>query len=207
MLNYSLNKEDEKKFVKCIKESGNGLDIVFADGSVFKGVKVCDENIEKVNAVQEEQAKKGLSNYKVFKNRERGSKLGMISGGGAGLGASIVAAANFASSVSPVLIPVGIGVVTVLGAIPAFCKFVKNRRILGELDKISYRNEHMSDLANYRDYPNSLAGMSNNKRKYFEKSEKPFSLVNVDKYDIEDLSRIVGNIEKEESFGFSYCKK
>ena len=71
MKNYALNSSEAERFITDVRENSNGtLTITFADGKVFRNIAYTPENIQKIIAQQEEQAAKGISNYKVFKRKE-----------------------------------------------------------------------------------------------------------------------------------------
>ena len=213
MKDYSLCKQGNSDYIVDIfVDSNDTYTVVFADGRRFRNIEVTKENLEKVKKAQEEQAKRGLSNLGIFKSRKTKSGFAtFMSGIGAGAlayGATYIPTIQEAiSTQNPVLIAAGIGTVAVLGAIPCFTRFVKNKGIVQELEKIKYRNQHRKDLDRFREYPNSLAGINGNTRAVLLSEKDPFSIINVDDFTEEDLKQIISNIHSEEGYQFTYSKK
>ncbi|MBR3210928.1 MAG: hypothetical protein IKF71_03200 [Bacilli bacterium] len=210
MKNYSLNDENAEQFITNVCASSDGTLIVeFADGKVFQHIEACDENLEKIIAAQEEQAKKGIESYRKFKNRERSSAFKTaVSGLGiaaAGVGATFIPTIHeMVQTNHPALVYTGIGVVAILGTIPAYSKLRKNRQDVEELDKLRYREEHLEDLQNIFSYPNALVGVNPRLAKWILKQDDPFCILFTDKYSLRDLQQIVSNIEVEKTFDFTY---
>ena len=213
MKEYIIDDAEKKKYVtRFYKEKNGSISVEFADGRVFRNIEYSDENIDKLIAKQEAQAKRGLDHYKTFKARLKRSqaKTGLSFAGTLGLS---IAAANYIPAISelvdksnPLVVCLGIGVVTVLGTIPAYAKLYKDGKIVEELDKVKYRNSHQDELESIDEYPNALAGLDPNKTGWMKRVTDPFSIANVDRYGIEDLETIVSNINNEKQFGFTYEK-
>lgn len=205
---YATKKDEKKKYIKDVNECSDGtLKITFADGRVFRNIEKNDENIDKINKVQEEQAKNGLDNYITFKNRFYKSIVYL---GCCGFATGLFLASLFGyPQMTPVELFTGLGVINVFGTIPSVCKLVRNKLKINELDKISYRNNNIDKLKEYKEYENSLAGLSSSTSTYLNDapSDKAFSIVNVDNYTKKELETIVSNIDSEESLGFTYVKK
>lgn len=204
---YVSKKNDKRKYIKNVKDCNDGsLEIKFADGRVFKNIERNEENIKKINKVQEEQARKGLDNYVVFKNR---FIKAIVYLGCSGLATGLVLATTLTSQMTPVELFTGLGVINVFGTIPSFCKLIRNKLKMNELDKVSYRDNNIDKLKNYKKYENSLVGLDSCTSNYFNESspDDAFAIVNVDKYEKSDLETIVSNIDSEESLGFTYVKK
>lgn len=212
MKNYAINAKDNEKYIQYVEKNRDGtITIVFADGRVFDNIVCCEENLEKIIAVQEEQAKKGIDNYKIFKTKENKSKaLTLISGIGTlavTTGITMAPAVNNAlSSQSPVLVAAGVGLITILGTIPAFAKLRRDRGKVKELEKLRYRNKHKKELDSYAEYPNALAGIYPDTAKWISSTKDPFSILNIDEYSQYDLEQIVSNINVEKSYDFTYKK-
>ena len=191
-------------------KSGN-ISIQFADGRVFENVEYNEENIEKLERVQEEQAARGLRHYKIFKNRLNMSKLKTAASFAGSLGLSIgatmiPAVSRAVDNTHPVVVCLGIGALTVLGTIPAYAKLYRDSKVVEELNKLKYRNAHRDDLDSIDEYQNAFAGMNSGKSRWIKRTDNPFSVVNVDRYEIEDLQTIVENINNEKSLGLTYAK-
>ena len=204
---YVSKKNDKRKYIKNVKDCNDGsLEIKFADGRVFKNIERNEENIKKINKVQEEQARKGLDNYVVFKNR---FIKAIVYLGCSGFATGLVLATALTSQMTPVELFTGLGVINVFGTIPSFCKLLRNKLKMNELDKVSYRDNNIDKLKNYKKYENSLAGLDSCTSNYFNESspDNAFAIVNADNYEKSDLETIVSNIDREESLGFTYAKK
>ena len=203
---YVSKKNDKRKYIKNVKDCNDGsLEIEFADGRVFKNIERNDENIKKINKIQEEQARKGLDNYVVFKNR---FIKAIVYLGCSGFATGLVLATALTSQMTPVELFTGLGVINVFGTIPSFCKLLRNKLKMNELDKVSYRDNNIDILKNYKNYENSLVGLDSCTSNYFNESspDNAFAIVNADNYEKSDLETIVSNIDREESLGFTYAK-
>ena len=82
MKDYSLDKEQSKHYIKDFRtvktETGDAYEIIFADGTVFKNVQANEANLQKIEKIQEEQAKKGVENKETFISRR--TKTGVLTG-------------------------------------------------------------------------------------------------------------------------------
>ena len=214
MKDYSLDKEQAKHYIKDFRtvkaEGGDEYEIIFADGTVFKQVQANEENLKKIERIQEEQAKSGVANKDVFISRR--TKTGILTGlsavvaGTVGYGlTTLVANAGFVDPTALTL-AIGTGVITILGSIPAFAKLVKNCGKVKELEKIEYRDAHQQELSNIDNYANSLSGVSSKVTRLIEEEENPFSILNIDSFTQEDLETIIDNMEREEKTGLQYTK-
>ena len=212
MKNYALNASEAANFITEIHRNANGtLTIRFADGKVFKNVAYTTENLEKIIAQQESQAANGINNYRVFKNKKNSAE-GKLLLTGLGLGGSMFGA-TFIPAVQQSLdqpngwvIMVGAGVILAIGTIPRYAKLVRERRRVKELDKLSYRQEHLEDLRAYQQYPNALSGVAPRIANWIRSERDPFGILHIDQYDEEDLRRICGNIQTEKEYAFQYKK-
>ena len=110
------------------------------------------------------------------------------------------------SSQSPVVVATGIGLITILGTIPALAKLRREKSKVKELDKLSYRNKHKKELDSFSDYPNALSGLYPDTAKWISSTKDPFSILNVDEYSLYDLEQIVSNIKVEKEYDFTYRK-
>ena len=213
MKDYIIDENERKQYITSfIREKNGTLSVEFADGRVFRNIEYNDENIEKIVGIQEEQARRGIDHYKVFKNNETKSRIktaaAFIGTLGASIGATFIPAINQAiESANPLVVCLGIGAVTVVGTIPAYANLRRNSQIVEELDKIKYRNNHRRELATIREHENSLAGLDINRTGWMKRVEDPFSIANIDRFGIEDLETIVDNINVENQLGFTYAKR
>ena len=107
---------------------------------------------------------------------------------------------------NPVVVAAGIGMITILGSIPAVAKLFRETEKVAELEKLEFLSKNGSKLRNYRSYHNSLRGLNNRAAAHFKREEDPYCILDIDEYDKKDLEIIMENIEKEEAFGFSYKK-
>ncbi len=211
MKDYRMSKNVRGSYITKIEKGKNDtLEIVLADGRRFKNIEDNEKNIERLNSIMEEQAKDGVRSYITLKNKEQDSRIKMF------LSSTAICAGGLASMVipqvydyaghNPVTFTIGLGTVAILGAIPAYCSFRKNHAKVRELDKIRYRDSYRDRLDSFMNYENSLSGLSSDKVKYFESTEEPFSMINIDKFDEADLQQIVGNMQFEDELGVTYKK-
>lgn len=190
------------------------LHIKFADKKEYTKIAYSAENIQKVIEVQEQQAAKGVKNLPIFEKRK--TLAGIMTGaaiiGGPVIGAGLNELAEQALQMedNPLRFAISVGAFTLGAVVPGVYSLIKNGPVVKELRKLKYRNEHREELDNYQDYPNATVGLSAKKAKTFEyrktNEADPFSVAFVDEYTQADLETIVGNIEREKKFGFTYVK-
>ena len=210
MKDYLLDdKKGASKYIREAREDGKGnLSIEFGDGSVFRNIEACPENIQKIVEVQEAQAKNGIKNMSSYINREKSSKVRTIlSGLGSVAGStllSVIASSCLQQPMNPLIVTAGIGAITILGTIPAYYRLRKDHAKVEELSKLRYRNEHLSELRSYAKYPNALAGIRPRLSSWMKKQEDPFSILSIDEFSEEDLRKIVSNMDVEEAYQFHY---
>lgn len=211
MKDYRISKNVRGNYITKIEKGKNDtLEIVLADGRRFKNIEDNEKNIERLNNIMEEQAKDGVRSYVSLKNKEHTSKIKMFLSSTAlcagGFAAMAIPQVHEFASNNPVIFAAGIGTIAVLGSIPAYCGFRRNYTKVRELDKIRYRDSYRDSLDKFKNYHNSLSGLSSDKVKYFEETKEPFSMINIDKFDEADLQQIVGNMQFEDELGVTYKK-
>lgn len=207
--NYITDGKGEEKYIlEVIKNSNGTLTIKFADGRVFRNILACDDNIAKIIATQEEQAKRGIASYRTFVKKANFAKAQSAISGAiiAGIGTGIAISDSIISSQNPIIVAAGIGVVTILGMTPGLVKLVKNKGKIKELDKLRFRNEHIDDLREFRNYPNALSGVESHVVRFMRGTEDPFSILEIDQYQVDDLEQMMTNINVEKEYGFTYKK-
>lgn len=214
MKDYSLDKEQSKHYIKDFRtvktENGDEYEIIFADGTVFKNVQANEENLKKIERIQEEQAKKGVENKETFISRR--TKTGVLTGlsavaaGIAGYGLTTLASTMGFVDPTAITFAIGTGVITILGSIPAFSKLMQNHAKVKELEKIEYRDTHTEQLENIEAYANSLVGVPSKVARLIEEEQNPFSILNIDSFSQEDLETIIDNMEREKQTGLQYVK-
>lgn len=214
MKDYSLDKEQSKHYIKDFRtvktENGDEYEIIFADGTVFKNVQANEENLKKIERIQEAQAKKGVENKETFISRR--TKTGVLTGlsavaaGVAGYGLTTLASTMGFVDPTAITFAIGTGVITILGSIPAFSKLMQNHAKVKELEKIEYRDTHTEQLENIEAYANSLVGVPSKVAILIEEEQNPFSILNIDSFSQEDLETIIDNMEREKQTGLQYVK-
>jgi len=210
---YAKNKEEKQTWIKKVAQpTEDKYEIIFADGTRFFA-DVNEENFDKLMEELEIQADKAVERLPRLKAKKT---LSGIVTGGALIGipaacygiSTIPAVQELVNSQDPVKIAIGVGVITVLGTIPLYAKFVKNKGMVSEAKKLDYRSHNREYLEEFidnpDDYPNALVGVSSKARRHFESQENPMSIFYIDDYSEEDLRKIVANIRKEEYLGLSY---
>lgn len=185
--------------------------IYFADGKKFGKVVVSDENLRRIEAIQEKQAAAGVKNKKIFETKKTKSGIMTVVSAAVstGVGVALTSAATGIGLADPtgLTFAIGTGVITILGTIPAFAKFMKERAAVKELEKIEYRNKHQQMLAEIQNYDNALVDVSSEVAQLIEEEEHPFSILNIDRFSQKDLETIIDNIERQNRTGLEYVKK
>ena len=185
--------------------------IYFADGKKFGKVVASDENLRRIEAIQEKQAAAGVKNKKIFETRKTKSGIMTIVSAAVstGVGVALTSAATGIGLADPtgLTFAIGTGVITILGTIPAFAKFMKERATVKELEKIEYRNKHTQMLGEIQNYDNALVDVSREVVSLIEEEQNPFSILNIDRFSQKDLETIIENIERQNKTGLEYVKK
>ena len=185
--------------------------IYFADGKKFGKVVASDENLRRIEAIQEKQAAAGVKNKKIFETRKTKSGIMTIVSAAVstGVGVALTSAATGIGLADPtgLTFAIGTGVITILGTIPAFAKFMKERATVKELEKIEYRNGHQQMLGQIQNYDNALVDVSGEVVSLIEEEKNPFSILNIDRFSKKDLETIIENIERQNKTGLEYVKK
>lgn len=213
MKDYSIGENKKRYILKIEENQADGtFTVFFADGTKLTDVEANEANIRKVIETQAKQAKFAVDNKDVFVGKK--TKAGIMTALSTG---AVLAATTAVSNIpvvervlaaqDPVVVAAGIGVITVLGSIPAFSKLMRESAKVTELEKLEYLRDNMDKLGGYKNYHNSLTGLSKKVASHFDECEDPYCILDIDEYDIKDLKTIMENIEKEESFGFTYKKK
>ena len=203
MQNYLLDKKGEDEYItSVVEEDDKTLTITFADGRVFRNIKSCPENLEKIAEEQENQAIIGLNNYEKIKRKKELHSCLMI-----GSGIVCASMAGFLiTHQTPAVLTTCIGAVSFMGMIPSGIKLCKDNQKLKEISVIQYISDHIETLGEYRDYPNALAGLKPDVAEWYIKEDNPFSILNLDLLSLEDLKTIMKNIKVEKDFTFTYKK-
>ena len=213
MKDYSIG-ENKKNYILYIdekKENGT-FDVIFADGSKFCDVEANDANLEKIIQIQERQAKEGIANKAVFVGRRtKAGVLTVLNAGALAVGVSAITNIpvinNLLATQDPRVVAAGIGTITILGTIPAVAKLFRENEKVAELEKLEYLSKHRRQLETYKQYHNVLKGINKGAALHFRKSSEPFCILDIDEYDKKDLEQMIENMEKEDSFAFTYKKK
>lgn len=219
MKDYRTNKKEKNDYILGVKklksrEGKNTLAVNFADGRRFSGYEYNDENLSKVMARQEEQANEGIKNIGVFKRRQFWSEFATTLSTCATTGTyGLIAekALENSTNEAETLAACICGGCLVLANIIIGGYFInKNHSIVGELEKINFRNEHRDTLEQYRNYPNATVGLSKSQVEYLEEVTPdcdPFNIMAVEMFSKKDLETIVENVKTEEKLDFKYAPK
>ena len=217
MRDYRLKKKGDyirKVTSNTLKDGTEVVNIHFADGRVFKNILYDKDNMQKIVDKQEKQAEEGIANLPLLKKKIK--KQGIIAGctsilgGIVGYGIREVQELLFQND-DPIILPLSIGLLTVTGLTLGLGPLIKNKIIIGEIEKVKFREENRGDLRAYIYYPNSLEGV--NKKSAIilndakEKRLDPFYTINVDCFTKSDLENIVENVNRERKYKFTYPEK
>lgn len=217
MRDYRLKKNGyyiSKVTSDTLKDGTEVLNIKFADGRVFKNVLYDKENMTKIVEQQERQAEEGIANLSLLKKKLK--KQGVITGctgilgGITGYGISQAQELLFQND-DPIILPLSIGVLTIAGLAIGLGPLIKNKIIIGEIEKIKFREENRHDLRAYIYYPNSLVSVNKKTadilRDAKEQRLDPFYTINVDRFTRKDLENIVENVHRERKYKLKPIQK
>ncbi len=85
--------------------------------------------------------------------------------------------------------------------------FKKKQELREEKEKLEFINDNTRILRSFPKYKNALAGLSNDQSNHIKFCPLPFTIVDVDKFKIEDLERIVDNIRLENKLAAEALRK
>lgn len=220
MKDYTLVKDDEKKYIVDFIENDDGTYTVeFANGNRFI-ISSTDKNFSTLVKQQETQASDAVANYDKFvlkRNIER--VLTPVSGVAAGVSGyvlSTIPVVQNAIGDNPVAVAVGVGTLALLGAIPVGAKLVRNSRRVKELKKIKMRDENkdrLNQILTSSEHENRYQGLKQRSRKRLselvDEGTDPWSIIFIDEpyFNIEDMQTILDNGDIQDTFGFEYKKR
>ena len=169
---YGTSKEGKKDYILGVEgnEDSTGarsLEVTFADKRKFENLEYTDENLNKIKKKQEEQATEGIENVGLFRKKRTlagvASGLSTIISTGAFVYATEAVCSKLPEIDEPLINIVGIGTIVLANLIVGGYHFNKNHKIVGELERVSFRNDHRKQLDKFRKYPNVTAGLSKKK--------------------------------------------
>ena len=209
MKDYSLDQESRKNYIVNMYVADNKtLTVVFADGTCFSNIANTQENVDKIAAIQEAQAKKAVANYPTFKRKEKFALGTFVASVGASIGAGVLLQSMPFTNDPLTSIVTGAAVIGAF-VVPAGIHLCKSSAKMSELEKIKYRDEHRTTLEQYSVFPNSLMGLRNKRHFAFSRNQgiDAFSILDIDNFTKEDLESIVTNVEREKKYSFGYTKR
>ena len=211
MQDYSKNKESKKTYIKkidrCKKNGQDFFKVKFADGTTFYKVSADKESLKQLMDVQEKQAAEGMKDQTNIQKKANGYTLATIACAAiTGFIGGTTAAGIYPFQMSGPELGIGLGTIALGATAFSFFKLIEKRRKLNEVNKIAFRNQNESDLKNFKNYENSLTGLSRRKKRYFESEEYPYSIVNTNQFSKKDLEQIMDNINREKIYQFKYAK-
>ena len=212
MKDFTLNKEKKGSYITDFYKASDGTyTIEFADGSEFTKVIPCEENLKKLEEIQQRQADEGVKNYSLLvKRKTKEGYMTLFSFFGT---AGLCLAATFIPGIHEYVGSIGlgasattIGLLSLLASYPAVRRYGDSFEAVCELDKIKYVEKHRDILYSFGEHPNALSGLSESLKSFILSEEDPFTLSNLYNYKLDDLKLIVANIAKEEKLGLTYKK-
>lgn len=218
MRDYRTNKKENNDYILNVrsvensKDEGNKtLEIEFADGRRFTNIESTPDNLFTIMSQQEKQATEGIGNIEVFKRREAWAKFATAVSAGATSGVYGLVAEklleNSTNDFETLAACICGGCLVLMNVIVGGYFIQKNHGIVGELEKVNFRNTNRETLKKYKDYPNATTGLAKRKVEYLEKADPagdPFNIIDIERFSTDDLKKIVENVKTEESFGFDY---
>ena len=208
MRDYRVDKNDQEKYIDYYEDDGS-ISIHFADGSIYENVDSTSENIAKLEKLLNEQANEALNNYDdIRKNKNHLKVATYIWTILSGCGSYFALNQLFINDDRCKLIAgCGAGTVALTTSIISYLKLVRGNELdLLELDKIRYLKRNYAELSTYKNCANSLVGLSDGVKKFFETNSNPFSLNNINNYSLNDLEIIMENLKFQDKVGLSYKK-
>lgn len=197
-----------------LKDGTEVLNVKFANGRVFKNILYDKENMKKIVEQQENQAQEGINNLPLLKKKLK--KQGIITGctgmlgGITGYGISQMQELLFQND-DPIILPLSIGLLTITGLAIGLGPLIKNKMIIGEIEKIKFCEENRHDLRAYIYYPNSLVNVNKKSAEILRDAKKqrldPFYTINVDCFTRSDLENIVENVHRERKYKLKPIQK
>ena len=111
----------------------------------------------------------------------------------------------------PIILPLSIGLLTITGLAIGLGPLIKNKMIIGEIEKIKFYEENRHDLRAYIYYPNSLVNVNKKSAEILRDAKKqrldPFYTINVDCFTRSDLENIVENVHRERKYNLNPIQK
>ena len=217
MKDYRLKKNGDyisKVTSDTLKDGTEVLNVEFADGRVFKNILYDKENMQKIVEQQEKQAEDGITNLPLLKKKlkHQGIIAGCTSilGGITGYGIS-EAQELLSQNDEPIVLPLSIGLLTIMGLTIGLGPLIKNKMIIEEIEKVKFREDNRGDLRAYIYYPNSLEGVNKKSTSILHDAKikrlDPFYTINIDCFTKSDLENIVENVNRERKYKFIYPEK
>lgn len=212
MDNFALTTEEQKEYIQDFylseDENGSTYNVVYGDGRVFGNIENTEENLAKIEEIQEEQIDKAIQNKAHFKSKCTKSEFltvatGMTLSSVGGILANHIET-TYANAPSILVLGTAVGVITILGSIPPYTKMRKNDKLLAQITKFEYRNNHIRELESIDNYANALSGLPEKLVEHIGKSKRPFSIFNSSEFTLKDLEMIIENMEREQKSGFQY---
>ena len=214
MDNFALTKEEQKGYIEDFylteDENGSTYSVVYGDGRVFEKIENTEENLNRIEEIQEKQMQTAIENKKHFKHKQTMSEAmtfvtGITLSSIGGIIANYIDSTHEAAP-SSLILGTAVGVITILGTIPPFAKMRKNDKLCSQIAKFEYRNEHREQLNKINSYNNALSGLPEDVKELVRTSKNPFSIFNASQFTLKDLEMIVENMERETNSGFQYRK-
>lgn len=199
------------------KEKPTSFNVHLANGTILKGQEYTEENLKKLKAKQEKQAKEGVENAPKF--RLRRTFAGIANGLSLAATSAPILSKIFVQSVEqasqienePNKIFIAAGVIGLFGAITTALSLKKDVPIVRELNKLEYRDAHRETLDSIEKYYNSLANLPEERaeeiRRIRANGEDPFGADRIDSFTTSEMESIVNCVEAEKNLGFTYQKK
>lgn len=195
---------------KTLDDETEVLDVIFADGRVFKNVLCNKKNMQKIVEQQERQAEEGIAILPELKKRL--TCRGIITGcAGVISGIAGYEVVNSLQTDEPLILPLSIGLLTVTTFMVGLVPLIKKHLAIKELEKIKFREDNRHDLRAYIYYPNSLVGVNDKAADILIDAQKqkldPFYTINIDCFSKKDMEKIVENVKTERKYQFTYSPK
>lgn len=205
----SKNKADKHTYIVSIIDEGDTFSVKFADGTIYDGYAMTEENLKEISDAMEGQAQKATDLEGYYKGQA------VINGLVAAAGTTAATYAvnelgtvlcNTFSSVEPEHVTIAAGITIGTGVIFGVKNIVANIRKIAEIKKFKLRDSMKEDLENLGAYPHALTGVRSRVQELVSSFDNPFGAIHSGEYTTKDLIKISQNVEREKVYQLKPAK-
>lgn len=207
MHRYNKIREDKSTYILDVKqnEGENTLTVVFGDNKCHTDVENTEENIKIFEEQMEKQMDAALKRKPVYTLQTLLATASTI----ATATGAVTTLSGFETVQNAAVNENLTGAAFVLGFGCSVIWAIREHSRLSELSTVSYRNKNAEKLKNIKLYSHALDSSSKRIKRLISENQNPFGILNIDKYNKNDLKKIMTEISREESMkqrGVTYIK-